>query len=74
MDLDTPLFFLALVSAAALTVRSLRSRPIAYDWLAVAGLVVATLAVGGVFFRAWMALLPSASGSCWAGRPCCSRG
>jgi rhomboid protease GluP len=54
MDLDTPLFFLALISAAAITVRSLRSRPIAFDWLAVAGLVLATLALGGVFFRAWM--------------------
>lgn len=54
MDLDTPLFFLAIVSAAALTVRSLRSRPIAFDWLAVAGLVVLTLGLGGLFFRAWM--------------------
>jgi len=54
MDLDTPLFFLAIISAAAITVRSLRSRPLAFDWLAVAGLVFVTLALGGVFFRAWM--------------------
>ena len=54
MDLDLPLFFLAIISAAALTVRSLRSRPIALDWLAVAGAVIATLALGGIFFRAWM--------------------
>ncbi len=57
MDFDLPLLFLALLSAAAVLVRSIRSRPVAYDWVAVGLLVAGAAGIGQVLIPGWAGVL-----------------
>lgn len=54
LELDTPLLLVALLSTAALVVRSLRGPEKSWDWLLVAGLVFAATLFGWLLMPDWV--------------------